>query len=193
VNIRRFARAIGFGRSALRRDIDRVEHLVLLLAVVFFLLAVPLVLLAGTEVRQSGTRIVATQPVAHQTVAVLLRDAPSSPDGLHNGRSTVLAPGRWRTPSGASRTGLVPAYSGDLAGSRETIWIDTAGDQVAPPETTADVDRGALLTVLALLICVLVAIGCGLWVVRHRLDRRRMAAWDADWRATEPNWTRRRG
>ncbi|HEY4460739.1 MAG TPA: hypothetical protein VGN81_40945 [Pseudonocardiaceae bacterium] len=155
MNIRRFARTIGFGRSTLRRDIDRVEHLVLLLAVVFFLLAVPLALLAGIEVRQSGTRTVATQPVAHQTVAVLLRDAPTNPNSLHTGQS--------------------------------------AGNQVAEPETAAEVDLGALLTVVALLMCVLIGIGCGLWVVRHRLDRRRLAAWDADWRATEPNWTKRRG
>jgi hypothetical protein len=193
VNIWRFARTIGFGRNTLRRDIDRVEHLVLLLAVVFFLLAVPLALLAGIEVRQSGARTVATQPVAHQTVAVLVKDAPANPNGLPNGQSVVLAPGRWRTPSGATRTGMVPAYSADRAGSRETIWIDNAGNQVAQPETTADVDRGAVLTVIALVMCVLICIGCGLWVIRRRLDRRRMATWDADWRATEPNWTKRRG
>jgi hypothetical protein len=29
-------------------------------------------------------------------------------------------------------------------------------------------------------------LACGL------LGRRRLAAWDADWRATEPQWTRRR-
>ena len=198
MNIRRivnapiaFARAAGFGRSALRRDIDRVENLVLLLAVVIFLVAVPLALLVGLDVRESGTARVATQPVEHQTVAVLLRDAPTTPNSLHTGRDVVLALGSWTTPSGSDRTGLVDAFSGQRTGSTVTIWIDDAGNQVAPPTTTAEVDLGALLTVVTLLVCVLIGIGGGLWLVRVRLNRRRMTGWDADWRATEPGWTKR--
>ena len=30
------------------------------------------------------------------------------------------------------------------------------------------------------------------WLARRSLDRRRMAAWDADWLATGPRWTPRR-
>ena len=30
------------------------------------------------------------------------------------------------------------------------------------------------------------------WLARRALDRRRMAAWDADWLATGPQWTPRR-
>jgi hypothetical protein len=30
------------------------------------------------------------------------------------------------------------------------------------------------------------------WLVRGGIDRRRMAAWDADWLANGPRWSRRR-
>jgi hypothetical protein len=39
------------------------------------------------------------------------------------------------------------------------------------------------------LAAALIIIG---WLTRRALDRRRMAAWDADWLATGPRWTPRR-
>ena len=30
------------------------------------------------------------------------------------------------------------------------------------------------------------------WLVRRVMDRRRLAAWEADWALTGPRWTRRR-
>ncbi|HJP75260.1 MAG TPA: hypothetical protein VJ914_13380 [Pseudonocardiaceae bacterium] len=186
-----FGRAIGFGRSALRRDIDRVENLVILLAVVFFLLAVPLAVLVGIQARQSGNATMATQPAAHQTTAILTQNAPVQSNSLHSGNSVVSALAKWKTSSGQTRTGEVGAFSGQPAGSTVAIWIDASGNQVSPPLTSDDVDLSALLTVIALLVCVLIGIGSGLWLVRLRLNRRRFAAWDEDWRATEPRWTRR--
>jgi hypothetical protein len=35
-------------------------------------------------------------------------------------------------------------------------------------------------------------LGCACLLAGGALGRRRMAAWDADWQATEPLWTRRR-
>jgi len=72
-------------------------------------------------------------------------------------------------------------------------WIDASGQLAkAPPLRLAQVnDQAALAAVAAvvvlgyLLLCVGL-LACGM------LARRRLAAWDADWRATEPRWTRRR-
>jgi hypothetical protein len=49
-------------------------------------------------------------------------------------------------------------------------------------------DQAVLAAVVALgyLLPCLGLLACGV------LGRRRLAAWDADWRATEPRWTRRR-
>ena len=61
--------------------------------------------------------------------------------------------------------------------------IDAVQDRLADPVAlAAGVAVGCLATLL-----ITVA-----WLARRSLDRRRMAAWDADWLATGPRWTPRR-
>lgn len=67
-----------------------------------------------------------------------------------------------------------------------------AARQAALPLARSEVDceaaEAAVLTVIALALVLTVA-----WVViRHLLDRRRLAAWDAGWRAAGPSWSHHR-
>ena len=78
------------------------------------------------------------------------------------------------------------------AGSTALVWADGSGQLAkAPPLRLSQVNDQAVLAAVAavvalgyLLLC-LGLLACGV------LGRRRLAAWDADWRATEPRWTRR--
>jgi hypothetical protein len=65
------------------------------------------------------------------------------------------------------------------ASAREAL---TRSQLSARAELAAELIIGALAIVLA---------GAG-WLTRRVLDRRRMAAWDADWLATAPRWSPRR-
>jgi hypothetical protein len=84
----------------------------------------------------------------------------------------------------------VPA--GSRAGTAVTVWTDASGRRVPPP------DQGSSPAGAAALAAFLAAVGTALIVLaaaslaRGAVDRRRMAAWDADWRATGPQWSGRR-
>jgi len=90
------------------------------------------------------------------------------------------------------RPGFVAAPRGAAKGSTVLVWVDRTGQLTNPPlrasQVTALVDLAEMLT-MAVLATMLTAA----WrLARRGLDRRRMAAWDADWLATGPRWTPRR-
>ena len=69
------------------------------------------------------------------------------------------------------------------------VWIDAAGGLAGPPVHAATGQPLASVAAVLLVGAVVVCAGkLGCWL----LDRRRLAAWDADWRATEPLWSFRR-
>jgi hypothetical protein len=77
------------------------------------------------------------------------------------------------------------------AGSTELIWTDKSGQFVSPltqSQYASRVNLAAACAVTALGLTLLFA-GLGVHIA---LVRRRMAAWDADWRVTGPRWTSRR-
>jgi hypothetical protein len=96
----------------------------------------------------------------------------------------------WTSVTGVRHTGEVMAQAGSKKGSTVTIWADAAGNVVNPPLQAAQVAGqgqlgavGAIAGIGALYLCEAV-------VVRRVLNRRRLAAWDADWLVTAPAWNR---
>jgi len=78
------------------------------------------------------------------------------------------------------------------AGSTVTVWTNQAGQLTDPPlQHTQIVSRAeqAAAAAVASLVLTLIVLG---WLSRRFLDRRRLAAWDADWLANGPSWTPRR-
>jgi hypothetical protein len=71
-------------------------------------------------------------------------------------------------------------------------WTNQAGQLADPPLGPTQLASRALLAEAAAvgsLATVLIVAG---WLARRSLDRRRLAAWDADWLATGPRWSPRR-
>ena len=107
-----------------------------------------------------------------QVPATLLKAAPGH---RHGAREVPDTPAEWRGPDGLLRTGRVFAPAGAKAGSRVKLWINQAGDVVAPPMRQAEIaNRVELAQGLAA-----AGFGAGLgaigWLTRHGLDRRRAA------------------
>ena len=83
------------------------------------------------------------------------------------------------------------APAGAAAGSTVMVWIDRSGQLTASPLQRGDVvEEVALAASLATMAVAGVLAVVGL-ITRCVLDRRRLAAWDARWRATGPQWTGR--
>ena len=144
---------------------------------------------AGSWTYAAATREArAQQAVIHQVQATLLQAA--TPWSVTAGGSEAEA--RWRAPDGQVRTAQLIVPGGAAAGSTVPVWVDQAGQLAEPPlehsQVVGRADMSQALGVAALAV-TLILLG---WLGRRALDRRRLAAWDADWLATGPRWTSRR-
>jgi hypothetical protein len=99
----------------------------------------------------------------------------------------VLA--RWQPPGVPARSGLVLAPAGTPKGSTVPSWVDGPGAVTDPPADPRDVVAGVCIAVaLTCLASLLVQLG-GQTLARRALDRRRLIAWDAEWRTVGPLWS----
>ena len=186
----RVVRGLWPDRNPLRRTLDRVEGVVVGGLAPAFLAGAPLAAAAaGHLTYMYGARTAHAQQAAwHQVPAVLLVNAPTT--GYSGYLPQVRA--RWTAPDGAERTGAVPAQPGERAGSTVMIWADAAGRLTGPPLEAQQVrGRAFLAAVVAPVVLGLLLLTAG-QLAHFLLVRRRLAAWDAEWRATGPQWTRQR-
>jgi hypothetical protein len=192
----RLVRWLGFDRNPLRRGTDRIEAALRLVTVVLLVAVVPAAAVAAG--RQADhlalNRAHAEQARDHLVTAVLLENAPTTgiPNPYTNVQTTwVLA--RWQPQGEAPRTGQVLAVAGAQKGSTVQTWIDSAGAITNPPMDHRDIVGEVCLAVVATcLLSWLLLLVSGL-LVRRAMNRRRLNAWEAEWRAMGPLWSGRRG
>jgi len=188
----RWARWLGLDRNPLRRTVDRVETAVRLMTVVLLVTAVPAVaLLAGRTADHYFLRQAhAQQASSRQVTATLTQNAPASGAAdPYTSVQTTWAPARWTAPGGRARSGQVLVVAGASAGSTVRVWVNAAGAITDPPADRKDVLAEVAVTVMVTGIAgILVLLGAEALAYRS-LNRRRFAAWDAEWRATGPLWT----
>jgi hypothetical protein len=128
----------------------------------------------------------AEQAAWHRVPARLLPAAAPATGYLYD-----QVPAWWTSPDGARHVGMISAPWGTRVSGTVMIWVDAAGGPTGPPLQPRQI---WLRTVLAAALApvflgfILLCVG---WVAYRVLGRRRLAAWDADWRVTEPQWTGR--
>jgi hypothetical protein len=173
--------------NPLRRPSDRAETIAGVLLVVGFAVAAPFTVHAAAARTYTFTQHARATAIAtrHEVTAVTLEPALS----LTSAQSWVSA--RWTAPGGRQRTGQVKVGDGTPKGSTTRIWVTGTGDMAPPPLAASECSRladyAAAGAGLGLAVMFLIA-GTAL---RHVLNRRRMAAWDAGWAAAEPRWSHR--
>jgi hypothetical protein len=176
-------------RNPLRRGPDRAETAVLGLLLAAFLAGAPFAgHAAGSWVHATSTREAqAQQAEVYQVQATLLEAAPVA------GRYAVPdVDVRWLASDRQAHTGRIFVSDGVAAGGTVKVWINQAGQLADPPLQNGQVVRRVQLAVgsaVGGLALTLIVVG---WLIRCSLDRRRMAAWEADWLAYGPRWTSRR-
>lgn len=185
--LRRKLREFWPGRSPLRRRWDRAEAAILggLLAV-FVIGGTLAALIGGRWAYDAALRVRHDELAAsHRVPAVLLTTASQQPSGYY-----ASAKAWWRTPDGARHTGEVSALQGTAAGTTVKVWVTADGRLTGPPLQPMQVQgQGVLAGVLAVMAVALVLSGAGL-AVHSAAERRRMSAWDDEWRAIGPKWSR---
>ena len=165
------------GRDPLVRTTDRIEALVLVLAVAVSLIAAPIAAAVGTAVYDSSRHIYAEQAHTRHTVAATVTDVPASQQILRTGTTTVSA--RWAA-AGAEHTGTVEAQSTATTGDTLEIWVDTNGAQVPAPAPTSRAAAEAAMGALVIWICVAAIATTLFTVTRAVCDRIRFTRWQHD-------------
>jgi hypothetical protein len=173
------------GGNPISRGVDRLEGFSLVVFVVFAVLLVPIMLMAGsltygsiitTAEQQARTR--------HQVVATLLEDTmKTSADG--SGPYRVRA--RWLSAEGP-RTGRVLADKGLQTGDRIRIWLDEKGRPVTAPAGAGEAALAAALVVITGWLTAAGVLGLVHGGVKRLLDRRRYREWEREWAQVEPRW-----
>jgi len=186
----RFVRRWRFDRNPLRRAMDRVETAVLALLVAAFLIGVPFAALAtGAWVHGMARQAQLAQEASRRQVTAVVLAVTPAPAGDQQFPSQAQA--RWAAPNGQVVTHEVPAPQDTVVGAKLKVWSDLTGDFTTAPlldsQVAGQTMTGQALGVVASVGVLTVAGGVALWT----LNKRRMAAWDADWRATGPRWTTR--
>jgi uncharacterized membrane protein YidH (DUF202 family) len=186
----RFVRRWRFDRNPLRRATDRVETAALALLVAAFLIGAPFAALAtGAWVHGMARQTQLAQEASrHQVTAVVLAVTPAPAGGQP---LATQAQARWTAPNGHVVTHEVPVPLNTVVGAKLKVWSEITGDFTTAPLLDSQVAGqtmvGQALGVFAL-VGVLTVAGA---VARWSFNKRRMAAWDADWRATGPRWSTR--
>jgi len=183
----RLGRFVRGRRNPLRRGSDRVETAVLALLVIAFLAAAPFATLASGSwaLARAHQAQLAAQASSYQVPAVVLKlDAPSGAAYADPG-----AQAKWTARDGTVITGEIPVPLGTAVGSTQWLWTTDDGQLTNPPLEDSQVTGQAYVAEgFAVVILAILLTSTGL-MTRWTLDKRRMAAWDAEWRATGPRWT----
>jgi len=185
--LRRKLREFWPGRSPLRRRRDRAEAVIVGGLLVAFVIGGTLAALIGgrwgyeAALRTRHAELAAS----YRVPAVLLTTASQQAAGFD-----ASAKAWWRTPNGVRHTGEVSALAGTPAGATVKVWVNADGRLTGGPLLLSQVQgQGVLAGVLAVMAVALVLWGAGL-AVHCAAERRRMAAWDDEWRAIGPKWSR---
>ncbi|HEY7432318.1 MAG TPA: hypothetical protein VH641_16460 [Streptosporangiaceae bacterium] len=191
--IGRALRRIGLDRNPMRRGTDRIEAIARAGLLAAFLVAAPVVTAyLSHEIYVCGLRTARAQAAAwHRVPAVVLTAEPVAARWLPAQPPTRYSV-RWATPDGSSRTGEIIRAADTTAGGTLTVWIDDTGRLTHPPLSRADVTGQVIQAAVAVPVVLALLLAAAGGVVSLILDRHRLARWEADWSAVEPQWTGRR-
>ena len=191
-SLARLARRLGFDRNPLRRGTDRVEAALRLVMILLAVVAVPVAAVAAGRWADHYAlhRAEAQLAADHQVTAVLLEDAPQSgiPNPYTNVQTSWVS-ARWQPPGQLPRTGQVLALAGARKGSTVQTWIDPSGAVTDPPPDHRFIVGDVWLAVTATCLLSWMLLLAAAVLVRRVLDRRRLRAWEAEWRASGPLWS----
>ena len=191
-SLARMARWLGFDRNPLRRGTDRVEAVLRLVLIILLVAVIPAAAVAAGRWadHQALHRAQLERATDRLVTAVLLETAPASgvPDP-YTSVQTAWVRARWQPPGQPPRTGEVLAVAGARRGSTVRTWIDRSGAVTAPPADHRVIVGCVFLAVMASCELSWLVLLAAAVLVRRALDRRRLNAWETEWRAGGPLWS----
>ena len=180
------------GRNPLRRGSDRVETCLLAGLFVVAAAGAPFAAQAASQAaHDTALRAEQAQLASRHQVRAVLTQPTGTTVNAYSLTGEVPALATW-TSAGVRHTGQIFALPGSPKGTAVTVWIDAAGNLTSPPLLPSQVTGQSEMAAIGAVTGVAVLYLCAAAVIRRVLNRRRMAAWAADWEVTARAWNRQR-
>jgi hypothetical protein len=180
-------------RNPLRRTSDRVETCLLAGLFVASVAGAPLAAhAAGEAAYGSALRTQQEQLAARHQVQAKLTQTAGSTANAYTLSTDVPVQATWTSATGVKHTGLIMALGGTPKGTAVALWTDAQGNLTTPPLQTSQIAGQADVAGLGAIVGIGVLFLCETAMVRYVMNRRRMAAWEADWVVTARVWNRQR-
>ncbi len=192
--IRRSLRRLGLSCNPMRRPIDLIESLLRAVLLAAFLAGAPLATLSLSHATYlSGLRTQRMQALAwHPTPARILRLQTPAAAWRHPAPPLALLTVSWAGPDSAWHSGRILGAASAVTGSTTRVWIDGKGRLAHPPLSHAELTGQVIRTAVTTPLVIALLLALAMRVISLVLDKKRLARWEADWSATEPQWTSRR-
>ena len=172
------------GRNPLVRSSDRIEVMVLSLAVLLTVVAVPVAGAIGTFVYDAQTRVYAEEAqTRHQVTATAIEDGTV----VMQPKTSPLPPAPRGVPPVVITSEIVKWLGQAKTGDQQAIWVNADGANVGPPSPSSDADRDAVGLAINVWLGVAAASAGLVYVVRRGLDHRRYAQWDCEINGSREN------
>ena len=124
----------------------------------------------------------------HQVGAVVTQGAPKPQNDPYGAVYLAQVPVRWIV-GGITHTGQVTTAAGVRTGATVKVWTTASGQLTDAPLAQGQIEHQAFFSGLLAVLGFSLLLGVTALVIWRILQRRRMAAWDAEWRATGPLWS----
>ncbi|HUN35876.1 MAG TPA: hypothetical protein VMU95_28085 [Trebonia sp.] len=190
--ISRLVRGRRFDNNPLRRPSDRAETWIMAGLLAVFLVGAPFAVLAGGGFANGLARHVQQEQRATEREVTATTTQPAVAPTTSYGQAYVPVKAQWKAPNGKTVTGYIPVILGVSAGTKQQLWTTLGGRIAAPPLRGSQVSDLTTIGRGAAVAALLVALAGGRAAARFELNRRRFAAWDADWLAANAHSSRRR-
>ncbi len=167
-----------FSRSPLVRRSDRLEAGARLTALIFALLLIAPAAAFGTSVYDQQRQAAARQSVEWHTVDATAVENSSviSRIGAVDFRSHVS----WRA-DGSDHSAWFVGPQNLKSGDRTSVWVNTRGEYVGPPQTRDQVSAAAFGAAAMMWLGLTGSLYLAVQVLHWWLDRTRHAGWAAEW------------
>ncbi|WP_157099852.1 Rv1733c family protein [Microbispora sp. ATCC PTA-5024] len=170
--------------NPLRRASDRLEALAALVFLALCVACLGPAAVAGNAVYRSG---VAQERAGQWVTATVLAEAPKltwvSLEGAAAELRTRVA---WTVPGRGRVVGEAPVPEGTKPGALVRVWLDPSGRPGDGPPVHMETTVGAVVTGVSTEAVAVGLLLASLALFRALLDRRRFAAWEAEWISVNP-------
>ncbi|RRO16941.1 hypothetical protein EIL87_11700 [Saccharopolyspora rhizosphaerae] len=182
--------ALGLGQNPVRRRVDRLVAVALLLVLVAGVIGAPVLAVSWGQAEYAAQQREAAVLASSQRVvdAVVLTD-PDEVGSEAGGDVSSRADVRWTSHSGLPRVERAEVPPGSDVGEHVPLWVDAADHAAPAPPSDTTIRASAVGTSIGVLALGLLACAGLMKAVRVAGDAWAQRRWAREWERVEQEWS----